>query len=245
MTNTQERGSIQKYFEDVGFKSLSAIYGEAECDGFRAAVRKGHSEMIGTILNWLGAPDTAGMGSVLDAGCGTGALSIPLAASGVPVDAVDFSHNMIKAARENAACAGIPASRLRLAVEDFMSISRSYESVVCVDVLARYSTWAAKDVLRHLSTIATSRLILTYTPKRLFDRLWLTIGNGYARYKGSARLYTHREADLTAALAHLGWMIHRRVEIASGLRSYFCCLVECRRAELEAEPESIFTEVWY
>jgi len=244
MTGNQERVFIQRYFDGAGFDRLSAIYGEHECRGFKAAVRKGHSEVIGAILEWLSAEDALA-GPFLDAGCGTGALSIPLAAAGASVDAVDFSQNMIDAARQNAARAGVPPDRLRLAVQDFMSITHRYDTVVCVDVLARYSSRAARDVLRHLNSIAASRLVLTFTPKRLLDRLWLAIGNGYARYKGSARLYTHSEADITAALCQLGWVLHRRMTIESGFRSYFCCLVECRRTELEADFSSAFAELWY
>jgi magnesium-protoporphyrin O-methyltransferase len=213
----------------MGFERLHTIYGEDQCSGFRAKVRKGHSEVIRTAVSWLepGLADT----TVLDAGCGSGALSIPLAAAGGIVDAVDFSEKMIEAGRERAARAGIPAHRLRFAVRDFMSINRLYDTVVSLDVLARYSAAASTPLLAHLTSLATSRLILSYTPKGVLDHLWLTIGNLYAKRKHAAPLFTHDDVHIRTSLGSLGWTVHRKIEVAAGFRAYFCCLLECRRSD--------------
>src|SRR5829696_8442645 len=132
MTGTHERALIQSYFDGIGFERLHTIYGDDPCSGFRLRVREGHSDVVRTVLSWL-TQDTAAK-TVLDAGCGTGSLSIPLAAAGYTVDAVDFSQKMIEAAREKAARAFIPETRLRFVESDFMSIRGSYDTVVCVDV---------------------------------------------------------------------------------------------------------------
>jgi magnesium-protoporphyrin O-methyltransferase len=118
-----------------------------------------------------------------------------------------------------------------------MSIRGSYDTVVCIDVVARYSSHAAAALLAHLTSLATSRLILTYTPKGWLDRLWLAIGNHFAKRKHAAPLYTHREADIAAELRLRGWTIHRKAKVTAGWRSYFCCVLECRPSE---SPE-----VWY
>jgi magnesium-protoporphyrin O-methyltransferase len=243
MTGTHERALIQSYFDGIGFERLHTIYGEEQCSGFRALVRKGHSEVVRTALSWL-YPDIADK-TVLDAGCGAGALSVPLAAAGAAVDAVDFSEKMIEAARERADLAGIPAHRLRFATSDLMSIEGSYDTVICIDVLARYSSAGAAHLLAHLTSLTKSRLILTYTPKGTMDRLWLAIGNYCARRKQAAPLYTHHEADITKTLHSLGWAIHRKVDVTAGWRSYFCCLLECRRLGSNIEYADDLLEVWY
>ncbi len=46
--------------------------------------------------------------SVLDMGCGTGSLAVPLAKSGHGVVAADFSEGMLERVRENAAACGVP-----------------------------------------------------------------------------------------------------------------------------------------
>jgi magnesium-protoporphyrin O-methyltransferase len=245
MTGTHERALIQSYFDGIGFERLHRIYGEDPCSGFRAMVRKGHREVLGTVQSWLDAEDAVAGKTMLDAGCGSGTMSIPLAAAGATVHAVDFSEKMIAAARERAGPEGIPADRLRFAVSDLMSVRGSFDTVLCIDVLARYSTIASTALLAHLTSLAASRLILTFTPKGLLDRLWLAIGNRYASRRNAAPLYTHREADIVTALGALGWTIHREVSVAAGFRSYFCRLLECRRREAGLEYTGDFPEVWY
>jgi magnesium-protoporphyrin O-methyltransferase len=208
-------------------------------------LRRGHCEVIGTVLFWLDAHQGIAGKTILDAGCGAGTLSIPLAAAGATVDAVDFSEKMIEAARERAGREGIRANRLRFALGDFMSIQGSYDTVVCIDVLARYSTAGSTALLGHLTSLAKSRVIFTYTPKKALDRLWLAIGNRYAKHKQAAPLYTHPEADIKTALRALGWTVHREVEVAAGFRSYFCRLLECRRSGADIECAGDFSEVWY
>jgi magnesium-protoporphyrin O-methyltransferase len=245
MTGTHERALIRSYFDGIGFERLHRIYGEDPCSGFRAMVRKGHSEVLGTVLSWLRAEQAIAGHTILDAGCGSGTVSIPLAAAGATVHAVDFSEKMIEAARERADRESISTDRLRFAVCDFMSVRGSYDTVLSIDVLARYSTAASTALLAHLTSLASSRLILTYTPKGLLDRLWLAIGNRYASRRKAAPLYTHREADIGTALGSLGWTVHREVRVAAGFRSYFCCLLECRRREAGLECAGDFPEVWY
>lgn len=245
MNVIEERGRIQSYFDGQGFERLSAIYGEEKCRGFRAVVRQGHTEVVRTIVSWLSTDKPLDGQSVLDAGCGAGALSVPLAAAGARVEGVDFSSRMIDAARDRAAARGVPAERLRFTACDFLSVTSVYDVVVCVDVLARYSPQAPAGLLAHLSGRAVSRLILTYAPKGLLDRLWLAIGNRFAKRSGAARLYTHRDSDIANLLHSSGWTIRRRHRVSAGFRSYFCCMVECRRNSLDTDTGEGFQEVWY
>ena len=50
--------------------------------------------------------------SVLDMGCGTGSLAVPLAKGGHGVVAADFSEGMLERVRENAAACGVPVAGL-------------------------------------------------------------------------------------------------------------------------------------
>lgn len=73
---------------------------------------------------------------VLDAGCGTGYLSIRLARSGARLTSIDLSPNMVQAARNNAAAAGVT---LELHVSSCSSMSAladaSFDRVVSNYVL--------------------------------------------------------------------------------------------------------------
>ena len=79
MMDTQIKDGIQSYFDGAGFESLRQVYGDEACDGFRRAIRRGHSEVVETVVSWLGPGQDSDVRSVLDAGCGTGALAVPLA----------------------------------------------------------------------------------------------------------------------------------------------------------------------
>jgi magnesium-protoporphyrin O-methyltransferase len=228
MTNTEIKHRIRSYFEGPGFDSLRVVYSDERCDGFRNAIRRGHTQVVETVVSWLSPAHVMETQSVLDAGCGTGALAVPLALAGARVDAIDFSAKMIEAARERARRAQTPPGRLNLAVGDLSSVNALYDAVVCIDVFARYSTEATIELLKQLASRAGSRLIFTFTPKKAMDPVWLAIGGLVAKRRQAPPLYTHSTEAITEGLRTLGWTIHRRVQISAGWNSYFCCLVEAR-----------------
>jgi magnesium-protoporphyrin O-methyltransferase len=242
MTGVQELSRIQSYFDGAGFDRLSVIYGEEQCTGFRRIVRQGHQQVVETVLSWVGPQNSVESHTVLDAGCGTGSLSIALAQAGAAVDGIDFSERMIETAKNRARQPGLPAGPLVFNVRDLKSISQSYDTVVCIDVFARYSTEAAIDMLHHLSSLARGRLIFTFTPKTVLDYLLHAIGAVYARGSQALPLYTHSRKDIVNALESFGWTIHREAKFAAGFRSYFCRLVEARRRGPE---DSGVPEIWF
>jgi ubiquinone/menaquinone biosynthesis C-methylase UbiE len=71
-------------------------------------------------------------GPILELGCGTGRVSIPLAASGAAVVGVDFSMPMLRRARTRARKAAL-GSRLRLVRSDIRALpfaSNAFETVI-------------------------------------------------------------------------------------------------------------------
>lgn len=64
---------------------------------------------------------TGAQGPILELGCGTGRVSVPLATSGVPVVGVDFSMPMLRRARTRARKAAL-GSRLRLVRSDIRAL---------------------------------------------------------------------------------------------------------------------------
>jgi magnesium-protoporphyrin O-methyltransferase len=242
MTELQELNPIQSYFDGAGFKRLSVIYGEEQCTGFRRIVRQGHRQVVDTVLSWLRPQNSVESQTVLDAGCGTGSLSIPLAQAGAIVHGIDFSERMIETAKKRACQSGLAAERLAFDVRHLESISQSYDTVVCIDVFARYSTEAAIDMLRRLSSLARERLIFTFTPKTVLDYLWHAIGAVYARRSHALPLYTHSSKAIVNAVESFGWTILREAKFSAGFRSYFCRLVEARRRGPE---DSGVPEIWF
>ena len=225
---TQTKDVVQSYFDGAGFESLSLVYGDESCDGFRNAIRRGHREVVETVVAWLDSPQKLDTRSILDAGCGTGSLAVPLALRGARVDAIDFSARMIEAAKERASRAQVSSDRLKFTVGDLSSVCGSYDDVVCIDVFARYSTEVSMGILKRLCSLTRSRTIFTFTPKKAMDPVWLAVGGLVAKRRQAPPLYTHSREAIENTLQTLGWTIHRREQISAGWKSYFCCLVEAR-----------------
>lgn len=70
------------------------------------------------------------VGSVLDAGCGTGENALFFAEHGHPVVGIDFLEVPIQLAKRKAAERGIPAEFIRMDALTFEGFNRSFDSVI-------------------------------------------------------------------------------------------------------------------
>jgi magnesium-protoporphyrin O-methyltransferase len=244
MTNIQQ---VQSYFNGAGFDRLRSIYCEEQCRGFRGMVRRGHRQVVETVLSWTGTQHGLEGHTILDAGCGIGTISIPLAQAGAQVDAIDVSTKMIETAKQRASQANISLGSAHFDVADLQSVRTVYDTVLCIDVFARYSTASVIDMLAALSRLTRSRMIVSFTPKTLMDALWLRIGNSVARRTNASPLYTHSAKVVIETLKSLGWSIHGRTFVSAGLRSYYCCVIEVRRTHCNIGAGDDFPgfEVWF
>jgi magnesium-protoporphyrin O-methyltransferase len=222
---------IQSYFEGVGFERFQRLHHAEQCHGVQHALRDGHRQTLQTVLAWLEAEGGLRERSVCDAGCGTGELTVALAQAGARVHAVDFSSKMVAAARQRAGLAFGCADAPSFAVQHIEGLSGAYDAVVCVDVLARYPTQRAIELIAHLSRLTRSRLVVTFTPKTRLDALLLKLGNAYAERHGLPPLYTHRREVIIKALAALGWEVRRQIVISRRWKFYYCCVLQLVRAQ--------------
>jgi len=71
---------------------------------------------------WVGEAQASG-GPVLELGCGTGRVAVPIAQAGVPVVGLDSSAGMLRAARAKARRLGLDASVLRFVRSDIRDFS--------------------------------------------------------------------------------------------------------------------------
>lgn len=139
----QRRDQLTTYFDQTAAKAWQALTSTDPVNGIRRTVRAGRNEMRRTLLDWL-PTDMRGK-TLLDAGCGTGALSIEAALRGARVVGIDVAANLVDVARERAAEVYTPGS-VEFRVGDMLDDAPAeVDYVVAMDSLIHYE---AGDVLR-------------------------------------------------------------------------------------------------
>src|SRR5579859_6650988 len=98
LTYAARRGELLQYFDRTAAEAWKRLTSDAPVNRIRATVRAGRDDMRRTLLDWL--PQDLHSARVLDAGCGTGALSVEAARRGAHVVAIDLSPTLIGLARE-------------------------------------------------------------------------------------------------------------------------------------------------
>jgi ubiquinone/menaquinone biosynthesis C-methylase UbiE len=122
--------------------------------------------------------------AVADIGCGTGSLSVLLAAEGYAVTGLDFAPAMIRAARAKARKAGV---RCRFVLSDAAAPTLPARS--CDVVLARHVLWAMPAPSEALA--AWLRLLLPGGVLVLVEGRWST-GGGLTAAEAGRTVLRHR-----------------------------------------------------
>jgi magnesium-protoporphyrin O-methyltransferase len=227
MNATDDKKIVKEYFNSTGFDRWRRIYGDGEVNKVQLDIRNGHQQTVETVLNWLTADDNLAGLSVCDAGCGVGSLSIPLAQAGAKVYASDISEKMVGEAKERAEAVLGNTDTPSFAVQDLETLSGHYHTVICLDVLIHYPQDKAAQMISHLSSMAESRLILSFAPKTFTYSLLKKIGSFFPGPSKATRAYLHREADVVKILESNGFSVQRQAMTRT--RFYFSRLLEATR----------------
>lgn len=209
MTVADDKTIVREYFNATGFERWQRIYGDGEVNKVQLDIRKGHQQTVDTVLSWLQADDNIKGLSVCDAGCGVGSLSIPLAQAGAQVYGSDISEKMVTEASSRAKAAIGNNDNPTFIVQDLEQLSGSYHTVTCLDVLIHYPQEQASEMIKHLCSLASSRLILSFAPKTLALCILKKIGSLFPGPSKTTRAYMHREVDVVKMLENNGFSIAR------------------------------------
>lgn len=227
MNTVDDKTVVKEYFNAIGFDRWRRIYGDGEVNKVQLDIRTGHQQTVDTVLSWLKSDGNLAELSICDAGCGVGSLSIPLAQAGAKINACDISEKMVGEAKERAKeILGNPGNPT-FAVQDLEALSGSYHTVICLDVLIHYPQDKAVQMISHLSSLAESRIILSFAPKTLALSLLKKIGEFFPGPSKATRAYQHREADIIKILESQGFSIERQAMTST--RFYFSRLLEATR----------------
>ncbi|MEH2058090.1 MAG: magnesium protoporphyrin IX methyltransferase [Nostoc sp.] len=229
MNVADDKTIVREYFNSTGFDRWKRIYGDGEVNKVQLDIRNGHQQTVDTVLGWLKADNNLPELSICDAGCGVGSLSIPLAVDGAKVYATDISEKMVEEGKDRAKQTLGNAENPTFAVQDLESLSGSYHTVICLDVLIHYPQEKADEMISHLCSLAQSRIILSFAPKTCALSILKKIGSFFPGPSKATRAYLHREADVVRILESNGFCLQRKAMTKT--RFYFSRILEATRTE--------------
>jgi magnesium-protoporphyrin O-methyltransferase len=110
---------------------------------------------------------------------------------------------------------------------DLESVSGQYNTVTCVDVAIHYPTEKMSEMVGHLCSLSTERVIFSFAPKTWYYSALKKVGELFPGPSKTTRAYLHEEEAVRAALKKAGFEVAR--EEMTGTNFYFSRLLEAKR----------------
>jgi magnesium-protoporphyrin O-methyltransferase len=225
----ERRDRIEHYFDRTAPHVWARLTSDAPVSGIRATVRAGRDRMRATLLGWLPA-DLHGA-RILDAGCGTGALSVEAARRGAEVVAIDLSPTLVKLAEERLP-ADLGFGRVTFHAGDMLDPALGeFDHVVGMDSLIHYEP---ADVVRALTALAPRvrhSMLFTFAPRTPALAAMHAVGKLFPRGDRAPAIVPVAEATLRDALRGApglaGWHVARTSRVASGFYTSQAMELEC------------------
>ena len=214
---SRRRDELQHYFDCTANDAWKKLTSKEKVSGIRATVRAGRDSMRATILSYL--PSNLTGWRVLDAGCGTGAMTAALALRGADVVGIDISPALIEHARQQmpATCFG---GSITLEAGDMLQPPGQFDAIVAMDSLIHYRT---DDVVAALGTFArhaNRSVIFTFAPRTRALAVMHTVGRAFPRSNRAPSIVPVRQQELNDLIATSqeldGFSVARTRRIKSG-----------------------------
>jgi len=158
----QRRDQLTTYFDRTAAAAWQALTSNDPVSGIRATVRAGRESMRAMLLDWL--PEDLSGATLLDAGCGTGALAIDVARRGANVIAIDVAGSLISVARERATAEGVDG-KIDFRVGDMLADAPAeVDYVVAMDSLIHYAEVDVHKVVSEFCSRANKAVLFTAAP---------------------------------------------------------------------------------
>jgi magnesium-protoporphyrin O-methyltransferase len=175
----ERRSELETYFDRTAVAAWTRLTSEAPVGRIRATVRAGRDEMRQTLLSWL--PEDMSGARLLDAGCGTGALSIDAARRGANVVAVDISPSLIQIASGRLP-ADISPNAIRFVAGDMLDPSfGKFDFVVAMDSVIHYRPDDMVRIFAGLATRTLHSLLVTFAPRTPALTFMHAVGRAFPR----------------------------------------------------------------
>ncbi len=215
-TYASNRDRLATYFDSTAQKAWIDLTSDAPVSGVRATVRAGREAMRENLLSWL--PQDLRRTRVLDAGCGTGALSVAAACRGAEMTAVDVAAGLVEVARRREP-SFIGHGKIAWRAGDMLDPALgTFAHVVAMDSLIHYREGDLVAALAALAGRTSHSIIFTFVPRTPLLFAMYQAGKLFPRGDRSPRLVPIVEEQLHNRLAGAlpEWTIGRSHRVSSG-----------------------------
>jgi len=197
MTSTtylKRRHELETYFDRTAATAWERLTSDAPVSGIRATVRAGRDAMRATLLSWL--PDDLSGHRILDAGCGTGQLSIDAARRGADVVAVDLSKTLVDLAAARASELDLAGSIDFRVGDMYEPGEQAFDHVVAMDSLIHYCLDDFSDGVRRLADLSKKTVLFTFAPRTPALSVMHAAGKLFPRSDRSPAICPHTAKDV-------------------------------------------------
>jgi len=217
-TFNNRKQELETYFDRTAVDAWSKLTSDAPVSRIRATVRAGRDEMRNTLLSWL--PQDLRGARLLDAGCGTGALSVEAASRGADVVAVDISPTLVQLGRERLP-SHLGEGSIDFRTGDMLAPDLgAFDYVVAMDSLIHYQPRDLTAALETLAARVREGILFTFAPRTPLLSLMHTAGKLFPRGDRSPAIVPVSEARarrLIGDAAKLSdWQIGRTHRVGCG-----------------------------
>jgi magnesium-protoporphyrin O-methyltransferase len=192
------RGELQTYFDRTAVDAWARLTSTAPVSKIRLSVRAGRDRMRNILLGYL--PADLSSSRVLDAGCGTGSLSVEAALRGARVLAVDLSPTLVQLARERLP-SQVRSGGVEFRVGDMFDPGLGeFDHVVAMDSLIHYPLPDVVRVLAGFAARTRRSIVFTFAPRTSGLMLMWSIGRLFPRKNRAPAIEPIAEQDLRRCL---------------------------------------------
>ena len=214
----QRRGQLETYFDRTASEAWARLTSTAKVSRIRETVRMGRDRMRQTLLD--GLPNDLSGKRVLDAGCGTGALSVEAARRGAVVLAIDLAPTLVKLAEERLPNA-LDGGRIEFHVGDMLDAKLGeFDHIVAMDSLIHYRAADMVDAIDTLAARAHASVQITFAPRTPLLTVMHNVGKLFPRGDRAPAIEPVSESTLRRLIAARtslkSWRIHSSERIKSG-----------------------------
>lgn len=220
----QRFDEIEHYFDRTAFDAWKRFSSDQPLSGIRETVRRGREEMRSTLAGWL--PDDLTGWRILDAGCGSGVLSLELMNRGADVVGIDLSAQMISFAKKQASEALSHRDKKLPGSVSFQSGNMldphlgSFDAVLAMDVLIHYESHDTQNILEQIAARTRRSVLFTVAPTSYLLKTKLMVGKAFPRSNRAPAIYPASPGKLVQELIHrphmFGWQQGRSHRVSVG-----------------------------